>query len=79
MRSTIGAARAMRRSIYEVDRNGRGAMNADIQSISTIFMIFDPMIFPTAISVFHFFAAIKEVTISGALVPIATIVSPTRD
>jgi len=79
MRSTIGARSAMRRSIYEVERNGSGAMNADMPSIKSIFMILDQTIFPTAISVFHFFAATKEVTISGALVPIATIVSPMID
>jgi len=39
-------------------------------------MIFEPITFPTAISAFPRRAAIKEVTISGVLVPIATIVRP---
>lgn len=72
----IGAAIAIMRSTYDGVRNGSGATIADAQSMTRRFMIFDPTIFPTAISDFPLLAATIEVVSSGALVPIATIVSP---
>lgn len=39
-------------------------------------MIFDPMTLLSAMSLFHFLAAMIDVASSGALVPTATIVSP---
>lgn len=65
----------MRRSIYELARNGSGAINADIPRMMRIFMIFDPTTLPTAISALPRRAATIDVTISGVLVPTATIVS----
>jgi len=75
----IGAAIAIMRSTYDGVRNGSGATIADAQSMTRRFMIFDPTIFPTAISDFPLLAATIEVVSSGALVPIATIVSPMID
>lgn len=67
-----------RRSTKEDERKGSGAIIDDIQRITNMFMIFEPTTFPTAISGFPRLAAMIEVTISGILVPTATIVSPIR-
>ena len=44
--------------------------------MNNILNIFDPIIFPIAISLFPFIAAVTLVTSSGKLVPIASIVNP---
>jgi hypothetical protein len=47
-----------------------------IPRTSAIFVIFDPIALPTAVFGLPFKDAVAETTISGALEPIATIVSP---
>lgn len=74
--TTTGAINAINRSINDASLNGSGAINPETQRITRMFMIFEPTIFPIAMSGFHRFAAIIEVIISGVLVPIATIVRP---
>ena len=53
-----------------------GLIIADNPIINNRLNIFDPIIFPIAISLSPFIAAITLVTNSGKLVPIATIVNP---
>lgn len=54
-------------------------MIAKNPNMTNIFIIEEPTTFPIAISGFPRRAAITDVTISGALVPIATIVRPMID
>ena len=77
--SATGPKKAINKSKYDEFKNGRGAIIADIPSMTNVFIIFEPIKFQTAISEFPFLAAMIEVTISGILVPIATIVSPIID
>ena len=77
--SMIGPITAIRRSTYEDERNGSGAIVADTPRIMSVFMRLDPTILPTAISVLPRRAARTDVTISGALVPMATMVRPMMD
>lgn len=58
------------------DSKGTGVMSALDPTTNRILKIFDPMIFPIAISALPFLAAVTEVTSSGKDVPKATIVSP---
>lgn len=77
--STIGAINPTERSIYELSENGNGAIKDEIPRITSIFIMFEPTTFHTAISAFHLLAAMTDVASSGILVPIATIVSPIID
>ncbi len=72
----MGADMTRRRSMKELERKGSGAIIEDTPRITSMFMILEPTTFPTAISGFPRLAAMIEVTSSGMLVPIATIVSP---
>lgn len=65
-----------RRSQLVPDRLGIGAIVALTPSIKRMLKIFDPIIFPSAMSVFFLYAAIAEVASSGSEVPTAIIVSP---
>ena len=55
---------------------GTGVISALEPTTNKILKIFDPMIFPIAISALPFLAAVTEVTSSGNEVPKATIVRP---
>ena len=54
----------------------RGEMRAVIPRISRVLNMFEPITFPIAISAFPCMEERKLTTISGAEVPIPTIVSP---
>ena len=56
----------------------RGVMVEAKPSINKILKMFEPIIFPMAISVSPFFVATTEVTNSGREVPTATIVKPIK-
>ena len=58
--------------------NGTGIIKADVPTTNKILKIFDPTMFPIAISALPFFAADTLVTNSGKEVPKATIVSPIK-
>ena len=58
------------------DSKGTGVINALDPTTNRILKIFDPMMFPIAISALPFLAAVTEVTSSGNEVPKATIVRP---
>ena len=55
-----------------------GVIAAPIPKIRKEFNTLEPIKFPTAISASPVITAIKEVTISGRAVPIATMVSPIK-
>ena len=55
---------------------GTGVISALEPTTNKILKIFDPMMFPIAISALPFLAAVTEVTSSGKDVPKATMVSP---
>ena len=57
-------------------RNFTGLMAAATPSTNRILKILEPITFPSAISTSFFLAATIDVTSSGRLVPIATMVSP---
>jgi hypothetical protein len=66
------------RSMFNLLSKGNGLMIALIPRIKKILNIFEPTIFPTAISAFFLKAAMVEVTSSGREVPIATTVNPIK-
>lgn len=74
--TSIGARSAIERSKYKFVEKGNDRIVAVAPRITKIFIIDEPTRFPRAISGFHFFEAMTEVIISGALVPIATTVNP---
>ena len=71
----------MRTPISKLDLNlkGIGLIIALIPKIKKILKMFEPTMFPTAISVFFLYAAVADVANSGSDVPRATIVKPIKD
>lgn len=56
--------------------NGNGVITAEIPRIQKMLKMFEPKMFPTAISIFLRYTAATEVANSGNDVPTATIVKP---
>ena len=62
--------------MIKLGSKGTGVISALDPTTNKILKIFDPMMFPIAISALPFLAAVTEVTSSGKDVPKATMVSP---
>ena len=62
--------------MIKLGSKGTGVISALEPTTNRILKIFDPMMFPIAISALPFLAAVTEVTSSGKDVPKATMVSP---
>ena len=65
-------------SIKNFVSKGMGVISEDVPNTNRILKMFEPTIFPMAISAFFFLAANKDVNNSGKEVPRATIVSPIK-
>lgn len=63
-------------SLFSTVLTGTGLITLHNHAIRKTLKIFDQMMFPIAISVCLFLAAMTEVTSSGTDVPIATILAP---
>ncbi len=74
--SNIEARRRTPKSIFNAISNFIGDIIEVIANIKNILKIFEPMMFPTAISDFPLYAATAEVASSGRDVPIASMVNP---
>lgn len=61
-------------SVLKIVSNEMGLTNELMDKMRKILKIFDPIIFPTARSLFFFMAATTEVASSGNDVPMATMV-----